>query len=85
MSVSFLDELRVKLAGLSYPDITEKTTVSIGLCIADAVCPLTDRELLDRANRAKQFAKQNGKNCIATYAGTRIIDSELHVVKQPTP
>ena len=43
MSVSFLDELRVKLAGLSYPDITDKTTVSIGLCIADAVCPLTDR------------------------------------------
>src|SRR5262249_58025263 len=28
MSISFLDELRCKLADLSYPDIPEKTTVS---------------------------------------------------------
>lgn len=80
LSIRFVDELRVKLANLSYPDIGEKTTVSIGLCIADANCSLTDRELLDRANRAKQFAKQSGKDCIATYDGPRFIDRELKVV-----
>jgi hypothetical protein len=60
-----------------------RTTVSIGLCIVDPDCPLTDRELLDRANRAKQFAKQNGKNRIATYRGLRFTDRELEVVKAP--
>lgn|SRR5262245_3196064 len=83
LSISFLDELRCQLADLSYPDIGEKTTVSIGLCIVDPDCPLTDRELLDRANRAKQFAKQNGKNRIATYRGPRFVSQELEVVKAP--
>ena len=83
LSISFLDELRCKLADLSYPDIAEKTTVSIGLCIVDSECPLTDRELLDRANRAKQFAKKQGKNRIATYRGPRFLQQELEVVRFP--
>jgi diguanylate cyclase (GGDEF)-like protein len=84
LSINFLDELRGKLASLSYPDIADKTTVSIGLCIVEPDCPLTDRELLDRANRAKQFAKQNGKNRIATYRGPRFLAEELEVVKAPS-
>ena len=84
LSIRFLDELRIKLASLTFPDIAERTTVSIGLCVADADCPLTDRELLDRANRAKQFAKQSGKNCIATYGGPRFIDRELKIVAEPS-
>jgi len=83
LAISFLDELRCKLAVLSYPDIAERTTVSIGLCAADSDCPLTDRELLDRANRAKQFAKECGKNRIASYQGSRFIDQELDVAKAP--
>ncbi len=83
LAVAFLDELRCKLADLAYPDVAEKTTVSIGLCIVDSDCPLTDRELLDRANRAKQFAKQSGKNRIATYRGLRFVDQELEIVKAP--
>jgi diguanylate cyclase (GGDEF)-like protein len=77
LSIAFLEELRVKLAHLSYPDIPDKTTVSIGLCIVEPDSPLTDRELLDRANRAKQHAKEKGKNCIATYRGSRFI-ANLH-------
>jgi len=74
-----LDELRRKLAELSYPDIPDRTTVSIGLCVVDADCPLTDLELLDRASRAKKFAKENGKNRIATFKSTRFLDEELEV------
>ena len=85
LAIAFLDELRRRLADLSYPDVAEKTTVSIGLCIADSDCPLTDQELLDRANRAKQFAKRSDKNCIATYRGSRLVNEELEVVKAPTP
>jgi diguanylate cyclase (GGDEF)-like protein len=82
LAIAFLDELRCKLADLSYPDIGGRTTVSVGVCIVEADCPLTDRELRDRASEAKKFAKENGRNCIATYEGQRFIPRELHVVKR---
>jgi diguanylate cyclase (GGDEF)-like protein len=84
LAVAFLDELRCSLAALKYPEIQGSTTVSIGVCIAEPDCPLTDGELRDRANEAKKFAKANGKNCIGTYNGTRFIAQELHVVR-PQP
>ncbi|HYT89830.1 MAG TPA: GGDEF domain-containing protein, partial [Gemmataceae bacterium] len=82
LSIAFLDELRCKLAHLEYPDIKERTTVSIGLCIVEPDCPLTDRELRDCASQAKKFAKDHGRNCIATYKGPRLIQLELEVVRQ---
>jgi GGDEF domain-containing protein len=81
LAIAFLDELRQKLAGLDYAEIPEKTTVSIGVCVAEPDCPLTDRELRDRANLAEKRAKKNGKNCIATFCGPRFIEEELHVAK----
>jgi diguanylate cyclase (GGDEF)-like protein len=81
LAIAFLDELRLKLASLTYPEIDGSTTVSIGLCIADADCPLTDRELRDRANVAKKHAKEHRKNCIATYKGPRFLVEELQVVR----
>ncbi len=83
LAIGFLDELRCKLANLEYPDIQGNTTVSIGLCIVEADCPLTDRELLARANQAKQFAKEHGRNCIATFKGPRFTPDELIVVSPP--
>jgi diguanylate cyclase (GGDEF)-like protein len=80
LAIAFLDELRCKIAELEYPEIKEKTTMSIGLCIAEPDCPLTDRELLERANQAKKEAKQS-RNCLATYRGPRLVPDELHVVK----
>jgi diguanylate cyclase (GGDEF)-like protein len=85
MSIAFMDELRFRLAQLCYPEIHGKTTVSIGLCVVEGDCPLTDRELRDRANRAKQFAKDQGRDRIATYAGQRFTDEELQVVRQQNP
>lgn len=81
LAIDFLDELRCKLAALKYPDIDELTTVSIGVCIAGPDCPLTDRELRNRANQAKKFAKEHGKNCLATYEGTRFTQEELRVIR----
>lgn len=81
LAIELLDELRVKLATLKYPDIEGSTTVSIGLCIAEPDCPLTDRELRDRANEAKKLAKKHDKNCIATYHGPRLVAEELRVVR----
>lgn len=81
LALAFLDELRVKLADLNYLEIDGPTTVSIGVCIAEPDCPLTDRELRDRANQAKKFAKEHGKNCLATYNGPRFVSQELRVVR----
>ena len=83
MAIAFLDELRGKLAKLEYPDIQGPTTVSTGLCVVEPDCPLTDRELRDRAGQAKQFAKEHGKNCIATFKGPRFTTDELIVVSPP--
>src|SRR5262249_40573778 len=81
LAIAFLDELRCKLAALKYPEIDGATTVSIGVCLAEPDCPLTDRELRDRANQAKKFAKDHGKNCISTYEGPRLMPDELRVVR----
>ena len=85
LSIAFLDELRRKLAALDYQDIEGKTTVSVGLCIVEADCPLTDHEVRERASRAKKFAKENGRNCIATYARSRLLEEELEIAKPPGP
>jgi diguanylate cyclase (GGDEF)-like protein len=81
----FLDELRCKLARLEYQGIEDRTTVSIGVCIAEPDCPLTDRELRDRANLAKKEAKSKGRNRIAYYDGPRFIQEELRVFDPDKP
>ncbi len=80
LAIAILDEIRLKLSQLDYPEIPKKTTVSIGLSIADPDCPLTDRELLGYANQAKKFAKNHGKNCIATYDSFPFVTKNLRVV-----
>ena len=80
LATNFLDALRLNVSRLEYRDIREKTTVSIGFCCVDPDSPLTDRETEELANNAKNFAKDHGKNCIATYKGTSFETSELYVV-----
>jgi diguanylate cyclase (GGDEF)-like protein len=79
LAVAFLDELRHKLGTLTYPEAAERTTVSIGLCVADCDCPLTDRELRDKANLAEAFAKRAGRNCVATYRTNQLWPDDLYI------
>ncbi len=81
MGVGFIKEFQQKLRMITYRGITEKTTVSIGALFVPSDCFLTEREVEDRANRAKNFAKKNGKNCIATFKGNFYNESELVIVK----
>src|SRR5262249_25127181 len=60
LALAFFEELRLTLAGLQYPEVKGRTTVSMGLCVVDPDCHLTDRELLERASVAKKYAKENG-------------------------
>jgi GGDEF domain-containing protein len=73
-----LSALQIKLHDLHFGDlITDKLTTSIGLCAIDADCHLTDCEVLEAVNRAEAHAKQSGRSCIATYAGTRYRAEDL--------
>jgi diguanylate cyclase (GGDEF)-like protein len=83
-AIRTLDELRQKVAGLEYVNISERTTVSIGLCHVGQGCFLTDKEVRERATQASAHAKQPendrpGKNCIATYGGSRFRSQDLYV------
>jgi diguanylate cyclase (GGDEF)-like protein len=80
MARNFLDELRRDLAEVKYLVISERTTVSIGFCYIDPDCSLTDREAMERANDAKRFAKNQGKNCIATFRDDRFNKDSLYIV-----
>lgn len=66
-AVNTLDELRKQIQGLSYQGIDDTTTVSIGLYHVKPNCPLTEHEIISRANNAKKEAKANGKNRVVLY------------------
>lgn len=65
------------LAGLRCPGIDEPPTVSAGLVTVGPDCFLTDREVQQRADRAKAFAKAAGKRSVAGYAGELMREVDL--------
>jgi diguanylate cyclase (GGDEF)-like protein len=80
----FVEELRAVIAQLTYPKVKERLTVSIGVCSADPDCHLINREMQERANRAKEHAKKNGKNRIAHYEGNEFTERELRFYPSET-
>ena len=83
-AVGVFDDLRQKLGDLNYPDILERTTVSIGMCLVGPGCFLTDKEVRERAAKASAHAKEKPrKNCIASYRGTRFRPEDLYVAAPP--
>lgn len=80
----FLMELQHRILHASYRGIDGAPTISIGLCVVDMDCFLTDREVLERANWAKNVAKTQGgpqKGRIATFAGPMFRMSDIQLVK----
>jgi diguanylate cyclase (GGDEF)-like protein len=65
------------LAELRCPGIDEPPTVSAGLVGVGPDCFLTDREVQQRADRAKAFAKATGKRSVAGYAGELMREVDL--------
>lgn len=63
--VEYLRSLQAKIAELTLPGIDHLPTVSAGVCPVPPDCIFTDREVQERANRAKNSAKAEGKNSIA--------------------
>jgi diguanylate cyclase (GGDEF)-like protein len=67
------------LRELPLPGIDESPTVSAGICPVEPDCILTDREVLERANRAKNHAKAQGKDRVAWFRGELYRDDQLEL------
>jgi diguanylate cyclase (GGDEF)-like protein len=77
IAVALLNQLRARLAAATYSGISERPTASCGICVVDSESPLTDRETVDRAARAKKFAKESGKHCIASFSTPLCRENDL--------
>jgi diguanylate cyclase (GGDEF)-like protein len=65
MAVIMLDELRQRVLDAQFRAKDVRLSITQGVCRVDSECPLTDREILARANAAKAFAKATRKGSIA--------------------
>ncbi len=68
------------LTELRYPGIEGRPTISSGLVTVGPDCFLTEREIQERADRAKAFAKLAGKRCVAGYLGELMREADLVVL-----
>jgi diguanylate cyclase (GGDEF)-like protein len=66
-SREILEGLQARLRELSYVGISKPVTVSIGFCQVGSNCHLTNRELYQKAEQAKNYAKKHHRGSIATY------------------
>jgi diguanylate cyclase (GGDEF)-like protein len=85
LALTFVTGLRTRISALRFLGTEQTITVSIGICVADRDCFLTDRELLQKAECATNFAKNEGRNCVAGYTGALFDESELRVLTPPSP
>jgi GGDEF domain-containing protein len=81
-TLNALENLRQKIESLKYRGIESPTTVSIGFIVIDPDCFLTDREAEQRANWAKNHAKEHGRNRIAWCKGPLFRKEDLSLTEQ---
>jgi diguanylate cyclase (GGDEF)-like protein len=84
-AVNALDTLRRRIPTLTYQGVSERLTVSIGLCCVPPTLDRSDRDVYQLANRAMRYAKDQGKNCLATYTGEGLADSEFAIISRDKP
>jgi diguanylate cyclase (GGDEF)-like protein len=77
-----LDRFRARLRELTFQNVEPRITVSAGLCVASGDCHLTNPELLERATKAKNVAKDKGKNRVAGFRGELFRDSDIEVLSE---
>ena len=85
LAMTFVCGLRKRVAKLGFLGTEKRITMSAGICVANPDCFLTDGELLQKAERAKNFAKSEGRDRVAGYGGNLFDESELRVFTPATP
>lgn len=82
-ALALVHEVQRALASLSLPGIEAPPTISAGICPVGPMCMLTDREVQEHANRAKNVAKAAGKRRVAWYAGELYRDEDISLDSGP--
>ncbi|HEY4121904.1 MAG TPA: GGDEF domain-containing protein [Byssovorax sp.] len=77
MAITLCRDLQRKVAASRFAGVDVTLGVSIGLCPVEPTCILTDREILARANLAKNHTKNERKGAIASYGGASLRPSDL--------
>lgn len=80
-AIDFMKSFQTKLRELAYFAIDEHTEVSVGIFEVSENSIQTDREVEERAAFAKNFAKNNGKDCIATFKDQGYEDNTVYAVR----
>jgi diguanylate cyclase (GGDEF)-like protein len=80
-TAALLKRLQARMKHLKYDGTKLRTHVSIGFCVAGATCPLSNMELINKAERAKNFAKENGRDCIASYTKESFAEADRAIVE----
>lgn len=78
-AVRLLRRFQTGLRELALAGIDTPPTCSAGICPVGPDCILTDREVLERANRAKNHAKAHGKDRVAWYRGELYREDQLEL------
>jgi diguanylate cyclase (GGDEF)-like protein len=79
-----LMDLQRILRDLSYHEITESTSVSIGLCDVTPDCFLSNQGIVEHANRAMHHAKEHAKGRVVSYPPGSYQEDDLVVVTNLT-
>lgn len=78
-AVELLRELAQAATAASFHGIDARLSFSAGVCRVDPDCMLTDREVLAKANLAKNFVKAREKARIAVFEGSLYRDEDLRM------
>jgi hypothetical protein len=76
-AIRLCHELQDRLGNKAFNGVDVRIGVSIGICVVDAECMLTDREILGRANLAKNHAKTQKKGSVASYVSPSFRPGDL--------
>lgn len=79
LAVPILRQLQDKVRKLSFRGTDQKIILSIGVCEINNDTPYTNVEIEKRAEAASKFAKDSGRNRIATYRTESMERDDLYV------
>lgn len=79
---SLLGAFQDRIRPVEYRDMNRRATVSIGFCEVTVETYHTDEELLAKAEQAKNFAKRQGRDRIATYQNQLLDERDLTIVSE---
>ncbi len=69
-------EFQRRLDEVAFFEINERIIVSIGICELSQDCALTDNQSLEKAEQAKNHAKDNSRNCIFVFNGSVFMSND---------